>query len=269
MVGHPWQDASAAEIEAWKMPDPNDPFRIAGLAEKARSLREDTDFAIAAYKATLLGVFDLACVMRGMDTFLMDMLADPPAACAALDRTLEFNYGVYSAMLDAVGPYLDVVEFNDDLGTQDNMMFSPDMYREILKPRHAEFVAMLRKKAPRAKVFLHCCGSVRAIIPDLIEIGVDVLNPIQPLARGMDPAELKAEFGSEISFQGAIDVQQGMIGSVDEVRRETASRINALAPGGGYVLATANNITADVPLENVLALYQSAKDLGQYPLTSP
>ncbi|MDP6044847.1 MAG: uroporphyrinogen decarboxylase family protein, partial [Phycisphaerae bacterium] len=269
MVGHPWQGASAAEIEAWKMPDPNDPFRVAGLAEQARSLRENTEYAIAAYKAALLGVFDLACVMRGMDTFLMDMLADPPAAGAALDRTLEFNYGVYSAMLDAVGPFIDVVEFNDDLGTQDNMMFSPDMYRDMLKPRHAEFVAMLHKKAPQAKVFLHCCGSVRPIIGDLIEIGVDVLNPIQPLARGMDPAELKAEFGSDISFQGAIDVQQGMIGSVDEVRRETASRINALAPGGGYVLAAANNITSDVPLENVLALYENAKDLGQYPLRPP
>jgi uroporphyrinogen decarboxylase len=174
---------------------------------------------------------------------------------------------VYSAMLDAVGPFLDVVEFNDDLGTQDNMMFSPDLYREMLKPRHAEFVAMLRKKAPQAKVFMHCCGSVRQIIPDLIEIGVDVLNPIQPLARGMDPGELKAEFGSEICFQGAIDVQQGMIGTPAEVRQEAASRITALAPGGGYVLATANNITGDIPLENVLCLYESATDLGRYPLT--
>lgn len=143
------------------------------------------------------------------------------------------------------------------------MMFSPDLYRSLLKPRHAEFVAMLREKAPGAKVFLHCCGSIRQIIPDLIEIGVDVLNPIQPLARGMDPAELKAEFGSEICFQGAIDVQKGMIGSVADVRREAALRINALAPGGGYVLATANNITADVPLENVLALYQNAAELGR------
>ena len=267
MVGRPWQGASAAEIKAWEMPDPGDPARVAGLAEQARVLRENTDYAIASYKATLLGVFDMACVMRGMDAFLMDMLADPQAAEAVLDRTLEFNYGVYSAMLDAVGPFVDVVEFNDDLGTQDNMMFSPDLYREMLKPRHAEFVAMLHKKAPDAKVFMHCCGSVRQIIPDLIEIGVDVLNPIQPLARGMDPGELKAEFGSELCFQGAIDVQHGMIGSVAEVRTEAASRIGALAPGGGYVLATANNITADVPLENVLCLYKSAVDLGAYPLT--
>jgi uroporphyrinogen decarboxylase len=267
MVGHPWQGASASEIKAWKMPDPSDPARVVGLAQQAQALRDNTDYAIAAYKATLLGVFDMACVMRGMDAFLMDMLADPQAAEAALDRTLEFNLGVYSAMLDAVGPYLDVVEFNDDLGTQDNMMFSPDLYREMLKPRHAEFVSMLHKKAPDAKVFMHCCGSVRQIIPDLIEIGVDVLNPIQPLARGMDPAELKAEFGSEISFQGAIDVQHGMIGSVQDVRAETASRIGALAPGGGYVLATANNITPDIPLENVLSLYQNAAVLGQYPIT--
>ena len=266
MIGHPWKGASAAEIKAWKMPDPNNPARVDGLASQAKALRENTDYAIAAYKATLLGMFDLACAMRGMDNFFMDMMADPEAAETILDRTLEFNYGVYSAMLDAVGPFLDVVEFNDDLGMQDNMLFSPDLYRSMFKPRHAEFVAMLRKKAPQAKVFLHCCGSVRQIIPDFIEIGVDVLNPIQPLARGMDPAELKAEFGNDICFQGAIDVQKGMIGTVADVQQEVASRIGALAPGGGYVLATANNITSDIPLENVLCLYKSAADLGRYRL---
>ena len=189
------------------------------------------------------------------------MLAEPDVAEVILDQTLEFNCGVYSAMLDAVGPFLDVVEFNDDLGTQENMLFSPDVYRSLLKPRHARFVSMLRNKAPQAKIFMHCCGSIRPIIPDLIEIGVDVLNPIQPLARGMDPSELKSEFGADICFQGAIDVQEGMQGSVAEVKQEVKSRIAALAPGGGYVLATANNVTGDIPLENVLCLYKSAREL--------
>lgn len=266
MVGHPWKGASAEEIKAWKMPDPANAARFAGLREQARAMREETDYAIASYKATLLGAFDLACVMRGMDDFLMDMIAEPEVAETILDRTVEFNCGVYSEMLDAVGPFLDVVEFNDDLGTQENLLFSPDVYRSLLKPRHAEFVALLRKKAPQAKIFLHCCGSIRPIIPDLIDIGVDVLNPIQPLARGMEPAELKSEFGADICFQGAIDVQKGMLGSIAEVEQEVASRIGALAPGGGYVLATANNITGDIPLQNVLCLYNSARELGRYHL---
>jgi len=267
MVGHPWKGLSAEDIRAWEMPDPNDPTRVVGLERQARSLREDTDYAVAAYKATLLGPFDLACVMRGMDNFMMDMVLEPQTAEAILDRTHEFNCGVYSAMLDEVGQFLDVVEFNDDLGTQDNMMFSPDLYRSLLKPRHAEFVSMLRSKAPQAKIFLHCCGSIRPIIPDLIEIGVDVLNPIHPLARGMDPAELKAEFGADICFQGGIDVQGALQGGVQDVQQEVADRIGAMAPGGGYVLATANNITGDIPLENVLCLYKSAGDLGRYPVT--
>jgi uroporphyrinogen decarboxylase len=267
MVGHPWKDASLAEIKAWKMPNPDDPARVAGLRRQAKTLREDTDYAIASYKATLLGTFDLACVMRGMDNFLIDMVADPDIAEAILDRTLEFNYGVYSAMLDAVGPFLDVVEFNDDLGTQDNLLFSRDIYKQLLKPRHAKFVEMLHSKAPNAKVFMHCCGSIADIIPDLIEIGIDVLNPIQPLARGMDPAELKSRFGRDICFQGGIDVQSAMLGSIEDVRQEVAFRIAALAPGGGYVLSTANNITVDIPLKNILSLYENAAVLGRYPLS--
>jgi uroporphyrinogen decarboxylase len=267
IVGHPWKDASGAEIKAYQMPDPNDPARVAGLDQQAQTLRKSNDYAIASYKATLLGMFDMACVMRGMDNFLMDMIADQVIAESILDRTLEFNYGVYSAMLDAVGPFLDVVEFNDDLGTQDNLLFSRDLYKQLLKPRHAKFVEMLHSKAPNAKVFMHCCGSIADIIPDLIEIGIDVLNPIQPLARGMDPAKLKSRFGEDICFQGGIDVQSAMLGSVEDVRQEVASRIAALAPGGGYVLATANNITADIPLQNVLSLYENAAVLGRYPLS--
>jgi len=264
ILTHPWADFSAEQIKQAQLPDPADPARTAGLRKTAEQLSEQNEYAIGAYKATLLGIFDLACVLRGMDRFLFDTAADPETAAAILAKTFEFNCGVYSAMLDQIGPFLDVVEFNDDLGTQESLLFSPATYRSLLKPLHKEFVAMLRRKAPQAKIFLHCCGAVRPLIPDLIEIGINILNPIQPLAKGMNPAELKSEFGKDLIFQGGIDLQEAMVGTTEQVEQEVAARVEAFAPGGGYILATANNITSDVPLENVIQLYEAAVRLGKY-----
>jgi uroporphyrinogen decarboxylase len=266
IVSHPMAEASREDLARFPWPDPGDPRRHAGMREEARRLREGSVRAVALYKATLLGIFDLSCQLRGMDNFLVDLMVDEAFAENLLDDALRFTHGVYDAVLREVGDFVDVVEFNDDLGTQENLIISPEIYRKLLKPRHRALVGLLRARAPKAKVFMHCCGAIRDIIPDLIEIGVDILNPVQPLAAGMDPARLKADFGRDLVFQGGIDLQKAMRGSRGEVEVEVRSRIEQLAPGGGYVLSTANNIGADVSAENVISLFELAREYGKYPV---
>ena len=265
-VSTPLREATLEEIERYPMPDPEDPRRFSGLREEARELYENTPYAIGCYKATLLGIFDCAWVLRGLDQFLMDLTLEPKLANALLQKTFAFNYQLYSRMLDEVGKYVHVVEFNDDLGTQENLMIAPDTYREHLKPLHRRMVEMFRQKAPQAKVLLHCCGNIHKIIPDLIEIGIDIINPVQPLAADMDTWRLKKEFGRDICFQGGIDIQKAMKGTAADVEKEVRERIRSMAPGGGYVLSTANNIASDIPVENVALLYKLADQLGVYPI---
>jgi uroporphyrinogen decarboxylase len=262
----PLREAGLAEVERYPMPDPADPRRFAGLAAEAKDLFENTSCAIGCYKATLLGIFDCAWVLRGLDQFLMDLTIEPALADALLEKIFAFNYEVYSRMLDEVGKYVHVVEFNDDLGTQENLMIAPDSYREHLKPLHRKMVDMFHRKAPQAKVLLHCCGAIRKILPDLIEVGIDIINPVQPLAAGMETAALKRDFGKDLVFQGGIDIQRAMKGGAADVEKEVRERIRTLAPGGGYVLSTANNIASDIPVENVELLYALADRLGGYPI---
>ncbi len=219
-VSTPLREASLQEIQRYPMPDPEDPRRFEGLREEARELAEKTPYAVGCYKATLLGIFDCAWVLRGLDQFLMDLSLEPKLADALLAKTFAFNYQVYSRLLEEVGPYVQVVEFNDDLGTQENLMIAPEAYRQHLKPLHRRLVAMFHAKAPAAKVLLHCCGSIRKIIPDLIEIGIDIINPVQPLATGMDTWGLKREFGRDLCFQGGIDLQRAMKGTPVDVEKE-------------------------------------------------
>ena len=265
-VSAPLREASLQEIERYPMPDPSDPRRYEGLREEARDLSENTDYAVGCYKATLLGIYDGAWVLRGLDQFLMDLTLEPALAQALLQKVFSFNFEVYSRMLDEVGEFVHVVEFNDDLGTQENLMIAPQTYREQLKPLHRRMVEMFHAKAPHARVLLHSCGNIHKIIPDLIEIGVDIINPVQPLAADMDTGRLKKEFGRDICFQGGIDIQRAMKGTAADVEREVRERIRSLAPGGGYVLSTANNIASDIPVENVTLLYELAHKLGVYPI---
>lgn len=265
-ISHPLKDALIDDIKKYKFPDPKDKRRFEGLRQEAKDLYGNTDFAIGAYKATLLGLWDCAWVLRSMDKLFVDLIFDKPLVNCLLDKILAFNYEVYEAYLKEIGEYVNVVEFNDDFGTQSNLMISPDQYREFIKPRHKILIDMFKKYAKNAKVLIHSCGSIYSIIPDFIEIGIDIINPVQPLAANMNTYKLKKEFGNEICFQGAIDLQEAMLGSVKDVENEVIERIRSLAPGGGYVLSTANNIASDVPLENVFALYDFAYKYGKYPI---
>jgi len=190
---------------------------------------------------------------------------------AEMERLLgmihEVQMGYWEKTLEIVGDNIDIVMHSDDLGMQNSPMMSPDMYRRFVKPLHQELIHMLKKKAKgEVKFLLHSCGSVRALIPDFIDVGVDILNPIQVSAAGMDTAELKKEFGKDMCFcGGGVDTQEILPrGTPEQVRDEVKRRLDDLAPGGGYIFAAVHNIQADVPPENLQAMYEAFQEHGRY-----
>lgn len=265
-VHGPLGDASIDDLASFPWPDPIEESRVVGLKEEARRLYEGTDFALTAYRPTPAGLFETAWMMSGMERFMMAMLVDKPFANALLDKIQEIHMSLYRLQLEAVGQYVHIVEMLDDYGSQDGPLFSPKLYREMLKPRHAEMVSEIKKLAPKAKVMFHSCGSVYPFIEDFIEVGFDILNPVQPLAKNMDPARLKREFGTRICFLGGVDVQIEMRKPLAEAEEEVKTRIRQLAPGGGYVLAPSHNIFADIPLENLLGMVDLTMSYGRYPI---
>jgi len=155
----------------------------------------------------------------------------------------------------------------EDLGTNTGPMFNPRIYTKYIKPKHKKTIELVKKRAPNAKVLLHCDGDIRRFIPDLIEAGFDILNPIEGHLPGMDPAKLKKDFGNELTFQGGVDVKEVLPkGTVEDVRKEVRLRIEQMAVGGGYILCTAHNFGNDIPLENMLAFFEAGHELGFYPI---
>ncbi len=265
IVSYPLRNAALKDLADYPWPDGTDPSRVAGLAEKARQVREETSYAILG---EVSGHFlERAQMIRGFDNFLMDLILQPAFAEELLDRILNVEISVVSTFLDAVGPYLDVIAFKDDIGMQGGPLISPAMFRRFIKPRMQKLIEAIRART-KAKIWFHSCGSAYFAIPDLIELGIDILNPVQVMAKDMDPARLKRKFGRNLSFWGAIDTQLVLpFGTADDVVAEVKRRLRELAPGGGYVLASVHNIEADVPGENVWAMFQAAQTWGRYPLS--
>lgn len=261
-VGNPLRDATLADLKRYSAPDPLNSGRTRGLREQARRLREETPYAIVL--SLPVGIVHQSQYLRGYENYLMDLILNPEFVEALMDLTLDFWCRLAEAVLQEVGDYVDVVMFGDDVAFDDRLMVDPGRYRRMIKPRHREMVATIKRKTP-AKVLYHCCGAVKSLIPDFIEIGVDALNPVQVSSRGMDTAELKALYGRDICFWGSIDTRRVLpFGSPEDVRQEVRRRIRDLAPGGGFVVASVHNIQEDVPPENILAMADAAWEFGQY-----
>ncbi|MBN1436954.1 MAG: hypothetical protein JW936_07755 [Sedimentisphaerales bacterium] len=204
------------------------------------------------------GFFEIAHFIRGMEEFMMDLALNPDFACRLMDHIAEYLLERTRCILQAAKGKLTICEYNDDVASQNGLLMSPDMWRQFVKPRMARFCDLIHQHG--AKVKYHSCGSVRAIIPDLIEIGVDILNPIQPLAQGMDPFELKREFGKDLVFHGGIDIQELLPNAdVQQVRDHTQKMIDIVGKDGGYILSGSHCLQADAPAENIIALIEQAK----------
>ena len=264
-VVFPLGNAKTEDLETYPWPDPYDPGRTEGLKDEAKRLRDMNRAIIADMPA--LGVFDIAAqLLRGTESFFIDMMLDKPFAMALLNKVADVLTKLYDNYLDAVGDYIDVIMYSDDLGCENGPLVSPELYKELVKPAQKRVFEFIKSKT-RAKLFLHSCGSIYKLIPDLIEIGVDIINPVQVAAKDMDTKRLKKEFGNKITFWGGIDTQHVLpFGTVDDVEEEVKRRISDLAPGGGYVLTAVHNIQAGVPPENICRMYEAAHQYGKYPI---
>ena len=229
------------------------------LAAGARALRASTDRAIVG----LFGgnLFEMGQFFYRNDNFLMLLAAEPAQAHAFLDELVEMHLANLERFLGAVGESIDIIVFGDDLGLQTGPFISRQMYRELFKPRHSTMWKRAKQLAD-VKVMLHTCGGIRELLPDLIDAGLDAVNPVQTSCRGMDPAELKAEFGRELVFWGGgCDTQTVLpYESPDSVKQHVRERKHILAPGGGFVFQQVHNVMANVPPENIVAMFEAARE---------
>jgi len=206
-------------------------------------------------------VFMRSQEIRGAERFLIDLAVHPEFAERLMEILAVHAIKRVVRVLDAAGEKIDVLQYNDDLGTQQSLMISPAMFRRFLLPRYRRIFDTVHAYGKR--VFMHSCGAVRAVIPDLIDAGVDILNPIQVGAVGMEPEGLKRDFGDRLAFCGGIDVQSTLpFGTTGDVRREVADRIRVLGAGGGYILDSTNLIQPDTPVENVLAMFDAGRAMA-------
>lgn len=250
IVGHPLADDKA--IESYRAPDPDRPE----LYVEARKMIEQFGEEYWIVGVVVTTIFETAWALRGLERTLLDMVQNPELVDRLFD--IPFKYHLKAAVnLAKMG--VDMVWLGDDVGAQDRMLISPAHWRRFLKPRLAEIIAAVKKVNPALKVAYHSDGNIYPIIPDLIEIGLDVLNPVQP--RCMDPARLKNEFGSRLSFWGTLDLQFTLpFGSPDDVRREVLERLKTVGRGGGLIIGPTHHLQLDVPLENFWAMVEMVKN---------
>jgi uroporphyrinogen decarboxylase len=245
-----------AQVMWFRLGAPPYPWSLEEQRNYAERLRKSTDRAIyAPFGGNLL---ETAQFVFRIDNLFTEMALNPTRIHRFLDRLLGFHLGNLEKFLDVWGPYVDIIGFGDDLGMQTGPQISPAMYREFFKPRHGMMWQTVKKKYPHLKVALHCCGSVYRLLPDLIEAGLDVIQPVQITARDMEPERLKREFGKEMVFWGGgCDTQRVLpFGTPEEVRENTRRNITTFAPGGGYVFQQVHNIMAGVPPENIIAMFE-------------
>ena len=201
----------------------------------------------------------------GMQNYLMSLASDPKLANYLMDKITDIYIESCNNYLDEIGSYIQVFVYYDDLNSQNGWMINPETYRKMIKPKQRRLVDAIKKKTS-AKLFFHACGAVFDLIPDLIDLGFDILNPVQVSARGMDTRHLKQTYGKEITFWGGgVDTQHVLpFGTQAEVVDEVKRRIDDLAPGGGFVFAAIHNIQSQVPPENIVALFDTALEYGKY-----
>lgn len=252
---HPLADADLDAIDAYAFASPTAEHRIAGLAE--RIAQYDGEYALVL-EGSRDSVFGASSWLRGLEQFFMDLADNAPEADALMDKVTQHQIDVFDFLLGRFGKQIDIVRIGDDLGSQNGLLISPETYRTKVKPRHARLVRAIKERAD-CKVVIHSCGAIREILPDFIEIGIDGINPVQVTSVGMDPAALKRDFGRHLVFWGGgVDTQHVLCAAGPErVKQVVQESLNIFKPGGGYVFAQVHNIQPDVPVANVLAMYEA------------
>jgi uroporphyrinogen decarboxylase len=256
MVKRPLSNGN--QLSSFSCPDPHESWRY----DSARTLLAGHGSTHAIVGGMPCTLFEAAWYLRGYEEFLADLMVNKDFAHALLDKISAFQL-VTGKILAGLG--VDILWLGDDFGTQNSLIVSPDTWREFFKPRYAALIQEFRAIKPDVKIAYHSDGNIESLLPEYIEIGVDILNAVQP--KSMDPARLKRRFGKNLSFWGTIDIQEVMpYGAPKDVEEEVMLRIRTVGPGGGLILGPSHNIQPDVPLENILAFYDAAKKYGKYPI---
>ncbi len=260
---HPLAKASIEDLKDYPIPKGGDPSRFRGLRERALAIRRETPYAVISGISGV--VYEICWYMRGMEQWLCDLVTDRAFCEILIERISSFWMDWFRLFLDEVHDVVDVIMIGDDLASQQGPIFHPQIYESLVKPRHKRLVQYIKSRTD-AKVWYHTCGACRDYIPTLLDNGIDILNPVQISARGMDPLWLKEHFGKELVFWGgAVDAQHLLpFATPEKVREEVRRNLEIWKSGGGYVFNSVHNIQGDVPPENIVALYDAAYDFGFY-----
>jgi len=254
---HPLAECDLAAVRAFRFPDPRDLARFAGLRNRACTLHDTTDFGLVAGNPATL--FYLTSELVGFQEYMEKLLTDRPVIEALVDRMLEYWLDFFDAYLAEIGDKVEMIWMGDDWGTQQGPIIPPQLFREIFVPRYRQFCSFVKQRA-NVKIALHSCGSVRWALDDFAEAGIDVIHPLQGDAAEMgDPEELKRRFGKQLAFYSNLCNQTILPnGTPEQVKQDVRRKMRALAPGGGYIVSGGHNIQADVPPENIIALFDTA-----------
>ena len=244
-------------IEKFPWPDAGNKLRFSGLREKAIQFRKQDKIVMT--KGLCAGLFEMHQRVRGMTNAMVDPLLLQTNSDKLIGKLADLKIEFWDKALNELGDVVDIVGEGDDYGTQQSQLISPDQFREFYKPHFTRVLSFIKQKAPKVKLLFHSCGNVRSIIPDLIEMGAEMLNPVHVNATGMEPVQLKKDFGKDIAFWGGgVDTQKVLpSGTIQEVKDDVKRNIEALAPGGGFVFSTVHNIQAEVPPENIIAMWET------------
>lgn len=267
LYSHPLPGSDPADIDRFAWPDPRDPARWEGMVEEAKALQDAGEyFVVLGSTGLTAGLLQTSQWLQGYVDHFTNLAGSPAFMHKLLERLMELDITFWDSFLPVVGPHLDMVMYADDFAGQNGMLMSMKMYREYFKDRYRQVFSVIRDRAPHVKLFFHSCGAIYDFIPELIDLGVDIVNPVQVSAAGMDTKQLKSEYGNDLVFWGGgVDTQRVLPrGTPQEVRDEVKRRIDDLAPGGGFVFNTVHNIQGDVPPENVMAMHEAFLEYSAY-----
>ncbi len=259
------QIKTKAGLADYQWPDPLDPGRYRGIREAVKKVYDQGQKAIM-FTIAPAGSWEHTWTLRGPEQAFVDLIENRELYEEILDRTVAFQIAQWKRALEEVGDMVDVASMSDDLGTQRGPMMSVKLYRELFKPRLVRIIETIHNYS-KAKIYIHTDGSVYAFLPDLIDAGIEIINPVQKECRDMEPAKLKKDFGNHLTFWGA-SVRTSVLefGTTESVCAEAQETIQQLAPGGGFVFAPIHNIQPGVPPENIVALFETARRFGKYPI---
>lgn len=264
-IDPPLKELSLKELENYPWPDPDSDKNIEGLSEKVRDIYENTEYAIVCGGPLYGGVFVPAQQMIGYEEFFVKLLIEPEFCTYVMNKIVDYHIGQWGKILEQCGECIQVAVMGDHLGTQFAPLMNLDTYRELIKPLQKKVVDFIKSKAPHIKIVFHCDGAIRSFLPDMIDVGFDAWNPIQVSADGIDDTKWLAEqYGEKICFWGGSCDSQTILATAtpEEIKEEVERRINDMGHRGGLVMSSIHNLQENIPIENIIALYEAFYEKG-------